>query len=250
MGVLFNKVCEGLSEGLKFLLYLFGSLFHHNRESKVFYYHDIGISYTDMGTPLSLFQAHIDIIRKTGFKIVDAIDCQENQIMIAFDDGWRGIYENKDFFIDQEIHPTIFLAVDLIGQDGYLSKEEIDELIRLDFHFQAHSWTHTGLPDHHGQDLVHELTDSRMVLEGLFNQPFSEICFPQGRFSEEVIEGCIRAGYVRMYSSIPGPFYCQIRRNVVCRYLIQHTPNYQIKLILTGNVPFLTKRYYNQHFSK
>lgn len=234
---------------LKFIIYLFGALIHHNRKSKVLYYHDVGTLYTEMGTPLSLLQAHVSQIQKAGFTIVDRIKNPDNQVVLAFDDGWKGLYDNRSFFLENGIHPTVFIAVGLIGNPGYMNREEIRELIHHGFIFQAHSWSHTGLPEHHGEDLLHELIDSRLELERLFSMPFKEICFPQGRFSSEVIVECETAGYTLMYSSLPGSFYDYIDRKLICRNLMQYTPTSQVKFILTGDVPLLRKHYFKQHFT-
>lgn len=235
---------------INYLLYLFGSVFCHNRKSKVLYYHDIDTKYTGMGTPFSVFKSHINEIRKAGFEIVDKIDNEKDQVMIAFDDGWRGIYDYRDFLTKEGLKPTVFIAVDLIGEPGYLTKEEIIELQSIGFIFQAHSWTHTGLPDHHGDDLKHEVYDSRLELEALFSSPFDEICFPQGRYSDEVVDVCLHSGYRLMYTSLPGSYFDNIKNKLICRNLVQYTPSNQIRYILTGDVPYLRKRYLRQHYSK
>lgn len=233
----------------KFLIYLWGTLFYHNRKSKVLYYHDVSKSYTDMGTPLSLLRSHLEVIKANGFSIVERIMEPNNQVMIAFDDGWKGLYDNRDFFIAENINPTIFIAVDLIGKDGYMTKEQIIELSGIGFHFQAHAWTHTGLPDHHGEDLIHEVSDSKVKLESMFSHSFDQICFPQGRFSDEVIEACLSSGYQLMYTSLPGSYYDFEDKKLICRNLVQNTPSNHIQLILTGDVPYLRKRYIKQHYS-
>ena len=74
-----------------------------------------------MGTPVETFKKHIDVIKESGFSIEEDITEPNNQIMICFDDGWAGLYEYKELFISQKIFPTIFLAVDLIGKNGYMN---------------------------------------------------------------------------------------------------------------------------------
>lgn len=250
LGRISYKMLKTMRSLIKYLLFLFGSVFHHNRRSKVLYYHDIDSQYTEMGTPFSLFKSHIKEIRNTGFEIVDKIEDEKNQVLIAFDDGWKGLYDHRDFFIKEDLKPTVFIAVDLIGKPGYLTKEEIIELQSIGFVFQAHSWTHTGLPDHHGDDLKHEVYDSKLELEGLFSCSFDEICFPQGRYSDEVIDICLHSGYHLMYTSIPGSYFDYIDKKLICRNLVQYAPASHIRFILTGDVPYLRKRYLKQHYTK
>ena len=88
---------------IKRLFLFFGYLFHRNNLSKVLFYHDVGLTYTDMGTPLGMIKEHLEVIIKQKFQIVEHITKPDNQIMICFDDGWKGIYDAKEFFIEKHI---------------------------------------------------------------------------------------------------------------------------------------------------
>lgn len=54
---------------IKRALLWFSSLLHHNKKSKILYYHDVysDQKYTDMGTSLDRFAQHIKVIRDAGF---------------------------------------------------------------------------------------------------------------------------------------------------------------------------------------
>ena len=112
---------------IKEILLKISAILNRNRESKILFYHDVfsHTLYTDMGTNVELFKQHIDTIVKCGFNIVSKITERQNQIQICFDDGFKGIYDTKDVFEKYNIKPTVFLAVDLIGKEGYLNKDEI-----------------------------------------------------------------------------------------------------------------------------
>ena len=64
------------------------------------FYHDIHAEkrYTDMSTPIELFEKHIQIIHESGYKIVSEITQKHGQIEICFDDAFLGIYQNIEFF--------------------------------------------------------------------------------------------------------------------------------------------------------
>ena len=53
-----------------------------------------------MGTPLYVFEQHIETIKQLGFEIVQQITDDKKQIMLCFDDGFHGIWDNKEFVID------------------------------------------------------------------------------------------------------------------------------------------------------
>ena len=78
-----------------------GKIIYNNDDSKIIFYHDVHSDkkYTDMSTPMELFKEHIKIIKENGFEIVPKITKKKNQIMITFDDGFKGLYDNFDYFI-------------------------------------------------------------------------------------------------------------------------------------------------------
>ena len=73
-------------------------------------------------------------------------------------------------------------------------RQEIKELYRLGFNFQGHSWTHTNLTKYSQEELYKELFLSKQAIETLTNNVISEICFPQGFYSDLVVEEARKAG--------------------------------------------------------
>lgn len=247
---------EGLIMGsvkdcIKYILNFAGFVFHHNRRSKIVYYHDVGVQYTKMGTPLKIIDEQINEMRACGFEIVPHLTCHNNQVMIAFDDGWKGLYDEKDYFIAKGIRPTIFIAVDLIGKDGYMTIDEIRQLQDKGFIFESHTWSHKGLPDFKTDtDLKHELVDSKNQLEVLLNTEITSLCFPQGRFSSKVIEMSQKAGYKDLYSSIPGGAYDLEKDGILCRNLFAEVPVNQVKFVLEGVSFLFRSKLIKEHISK
>lgn len=221
-------------------------LFHHNHDSKVVYYHDIGKRYTDMGTDFGLFKKHISIIKKSGYEIVPSINQKEKQIMICFDDGWAGIYDYKDFLIANNIVPTIFIAVELIGKDGYLSISQIKEMINLGFQFESHTWTHKDLTTFSNEGLEHEIKDSKNKLENLFDIYISSICYPLGRFSYKIKVMCTSAGYKKQFTSIEGSYFDLEEEGLICRKCAQFATPFMFFLMLNSNSSIFKKKYINQ----
>jgi len=232
----------------KLLIYFFAYLFHRNDNSKVIYYHDLGLKYTDMGTDFNLFKKHIDIIRKDGYQIVPKITQRQKEVMVCFDDGWKGIYEYKDYFVEQKIYPTIFIAVELIGSEGYLKKEQILELEEMGFNFESHTWSHKDLTTFDVKDLEHELRDSKERLETTFGHSFNSICYPMGRFSRLVYEESKKSGYSKIYSSILGGYYDEEEKGMICRNCVQFSSPFEFKCMLNSTSRFFRKRLIKQQF--
>ena len=235
---------------IKSVILFWGYLIHRNNNSKVLFYHDVGLNYTDMGTPLDIIKGHVNAIRKSGFEIVSSINQNSGQIMICFDDGWSGLYNAKDFFVREKIFPTIFIAVNLIGTKGHMTVDQIRELLDLGFIFQAHSWSHDDLTQYDEKDLHRELVESKVSMERMLTIKFDAICFPKGYFNKVVVSKSLQSGYTRLFSSIWGGYYDLARKDIICRNLVQDIPPYAIKYVLKGASPYLTSRYLKQHFKE
>ena len=228
---------------IKKAIYRFDYLFHKSRGSKVIFYHDVGKNYTDMGTPLEIIIEHIRVIREKGFSIVEDIDKKTDEVMICFDDGWAGLYDNRSYFIDNDIKPTVFLAVDLVGKIGYLNQSQIRELHRFGFHFEGHTWSHQDLTTFSKDNLVHEIVDSRYEIEKIVGDNITALCFPMGRYSDLVMDVAKDAGYSKLFSSINGCYNDLLEKDgIICRVLVQDVTPEDFQYILLSSSPYLQKR--------
>ena len=201
----------------KILLWGCAKLFR-DEGPKVIYYHDIGTENTDMGTPAHVFKSHVAIAKKHGYEFVSHLDelrqgkTSRRKLLLCFDDGFHGVYDEREYLLEEGISPLIFLAAGFVGKPGFLTWDEIRELQSLGFHFQAHTWNHRRLAgEWPGENLQrteewfrHELYDSKVYLEENLSQPIRGICFPAGMFSRDVIRRCREIGYTELYTSLPG----------------------------------------------
>lgn len=231
---------------LKKILFFLAYVLHPNKNSKVVYYHDVSKKYTDMGTDINLIKRHLNVIQKSGFDIVPSINAKQSQVMICFDDGWAGLYDYKDFFVQQNIKPTVFIAVDLIGKRGYLTIEQIKDLLSVGFRFEGHTWSHEDLTFYTEKELEHQLKDSKQFLEQEFNLPFDAICYPKGRFSNKIVELCNRYGYTKQFTSIPGGYYDMVSKGYICRNCAQFSTPRELKWMLMGTSYIFRKKLIRQ----
>lgn len=235
---------------LRRIVFFLGYMFHNNNRSKVIYYHDVSKKFTDMGTDFELMKKHFNIIIRNGYEIVPQIIQPKRQVMICFDDGWAGIYEYREEFVQRHIFPTIFIAVDLIDKDGYLTKKQIKELERIGFRFMAHTWSHEDLTTFSETGLDHELRESKECLEKEFGHPFDAICYPMGRFSKMVKEKSMECGYTQLYTSLPGGYFDMQKDNLICRNCAQNVSLNEFKWMLNGTSLLFRHKLMKQHFEK
>ncbi len=224
------------------------SLFFRDDGPKVVYYHDVGTVYTDMGTPLELLKAHVLCARQMGFSFVSKLKdlAAPKKLLMCFDDGFRGLWDEREYFFQEGVCPTVFIAVDMVGQKGYLTWDEIRELQSHGFVFQSHTWSHRPLTDVPDEELPHELADARVAIgRELGNSP-DMLCFPCGMHSQKVVNAAKKAGYKKLFASYPG--CVDLDDAVVPRNLVQNMSVADFKNVLHGALCPLKTRYMRQHW--
>ena len=202
-----------------------------------------------MSTHLDTFKSHIDIIRGMGYQIVREFSGNDKEIRIGFDDGFRGVYENKEFFLTNHIPVTIFIPTSLVNSYGYLTMEEIIELERLGFNIQSHGVRHKDMTKMDITTLKDDLTTSKKFLETLLCKPIDEICFPMGYFSDQVIEESLNSGYTLLFSSMPSPSK-KFPKNLLGRIFLQPLTNIQVKLSILSRQMALQAHYKSLHYKQ
>ena len=226
-----------------------GALIYRNNDSKIIYYHDVHQEekiYTDMSTSLTLFKQHMLAAKEQGYVFVNEIKSPKNQLMITFDDGFRGLYENFNFFIENEIPVKLFLITDFIGKENYVTVNEVKEMLASGFlSIGSHTCSHEDMTLQTIGTLEREMGESKKILESTFNVKIDAFCFPRGFYNETIVEIGEKVGYRRLYSSIPGSF--SMEAFVVKRNLVQDVNVNALTHILNGALEIFAGRYRKQH---
>ena len=224
-----------------------------NDQSKIIFYHDIHdkTKYCDTSTSLNLFKQHISLIRSLGFEITNNISKPRKQIIIQFDDGFKGIYDCLPFIVEHSIPIELFIIVDKIDSENYLTANQIVELKKTKLiKLSSHTYSHPNLADCTEIQLIKELKESKEKLEDLFEITVSSICFPKGLFSKNVVEKSFKYGYHSQYCSIPGSYKNKKYQNVYNRNLVQFLNVDQLKRVLLGGAYFFDKWFWIKHYKK
>lgn len=219
---------------------------------KVLYYHDVfsQTKHYKHATPIDLFRRHINIISDKGYEVVQEVPTNRKQVMLTFDDGYKGIWDCREYFFEVGLKPTIFIAVDLVGKDGYLNWNEILELQKHGFVFQGHAWTHQRLTQIPKEYLRRELKDARACLSDRLGKEVTQLCFPYGSFSHSIYMEALDAGYMTLFSCIFGNANKRIMPNLICRNLVQEASPSLFTAIINGGGNFLWHHYYKVHYRK
>ena len=185
---------------IKDIVFFFYSLVRRDVRPKIVFYHDVGQKWTAMGTPREIFWRQMKMLRTDD--------------RVCFDDGFRGVWDERDGFADRKIRPTLFVAPRLVGQKGYLTWDEL-RILSADFGFsiQSHTWSHQTLvgsmidesPSEERTEEWYrrELAESREKIAREVGCDVTELCFPVGYYNDALISRCRAAGYQKVYTCIP-----------------------------------------------
>ena len=139
------------------------------------------------------FRAQIAYLAQNGFTFLFAEDIRysyryDRPIILTFDDGFRDNYEVA-FPILQEFNAraTIFMITYRIGQDGFLTAEQIKSLedsglVRVEPHSHFHS-IFTGIEL---EEVRWQIEVSNAILEGITGRVPQVFAYPFGEFNCDV----------------------------------------------------------------
>lgn len=146
-------------------------------------------------------------------------NCQELKYILTFDDGYSSDY---DFVLDRLIsnncHATFFIIADKLNKKGYLSLDQLKEMVSLGMLIGSHSFSHPEMPSINSQQQNHELVASRLLLEDAIGCEVKSFSFPYGKFNKRLIDLAVTAGYDRICTSKHGVLrdsMAQIPRNSI-----------------------------------
>ncbi len=123
-------------------------------------------------------------------------DLPRNSVVITFDDGYENNYTRAFPVLRQYGFPaTIFLISDLVGEEGYLTWEQIREMQAAGLSFGSHTRRHPFLPVLDDASARDEIINSRKILEEKLGQPVLYLAYPSGGYNEKIEQITREAGY-------------------------------------------------------
>jgi len=138
--------------------------------------------------------------------------------VVTFDDAYQNIVGNAlPALKARRIPVAVFVVPDMLGctpslsdsstvssdERRVMSVEDLQSLPSDWVTIGSHSLTHPYLTKLSPKDAVHELNESRRVLEEIVRRPVHLFCFPYGACSEELFRLCREAGYDRVFTTVP-----------------------------------------------
>lgn len=190
----------------------------------ILYYHSIVddaavINQQDSGLFIreSTFSKHIDFLKKN-YNLVsenDIIDALESgkklpdySLWINFDDGYKDNYTRALKVLKQHKVPaTIFVTSGKIAKEGYMTKDDLEEVLNAGLSIGGHTVNHPRLSKLSKAEAFNEIISGKKVLEELLSSKILSFAYPFGKgkdFNQESIESVKEAGFKMAVTTIGG----------------------------------------------
>ncbi len=123
-------------------------------------------------------------------------DLPDKPVLITFDDGYEDNYEYAYPILKKyNMIATFFLITDFIGRPGYLTWDQVKEMDAAGMEFGSHTLSHRPLDSFDREGVRHELVGSKKAVEWRLGKKCEFIAFPEGKFTDTVLEETENAGY-------------------------------------------------------
>jgi peptidoglycan/xylan/chitin deacetylase (PgdA/CDA1 family) len=155
---------------------------------------------------IQLFESQMELLSQLGYRTITHMQLRQaiyegallppKPILITFDDGHVDNYINA-FPIMQTygLTGTIYIVANRLDSDGFLSVDQLNDMINATWEVGSHSMTHADLVTLQPEELRVEILDSRLLLEDRLGVEVRSFAFPYGSFNEEIIGKIQNYGY-------------------------------------------------------
>lgn len=162
------------------------------------------------------FTEHLDAIKAAGYTPISADQYYEHltmgaelpskPVLLSFDDGKDNQYSNAFRILQERGLPGIlYIMTVVIGQDGWVTKEQIKEMADAGFGIGSHTWDHHRVDEFTEEDLDQQLVGSRKTLEEITGKEIVDLAYPYGAWDEDGAALVERAGYRAAYQLMDKP---------------------------------------------
>lgn len=182
-------------------------------------YHDIDVPpadspYPELFVSAGDFGRQLDWLDSEGYEpiTVEALTLAragkatlpDKPIVLSFDDGLRGQYENAATALATYGWPgVLYLKVDSL-KEGELTDEMVASMIERGWELGAHTISHPDLTQLDPSQLRREVDGSRRILADRFGAPVDSFAYPAGSYDDTVLAAVDRAGYSSAVTVEPG----------------------------------------------
>jgi peptidoglycan/xylan/chitin deacetylase (PgdA/CDA1 family) len=182
----------------------------------ILYYHSVmHEAGNELKIPPEQFEAQMAYLQDNGYQSVSLEQLYratyqggilpENPFVITFDDGYVDNYTTAFPIVTKYgFTAAIFMITDYINGEGFLSWEQLKELVANGWEIESHTTNHPYLTKVNTSTVLSELHSSKELLEKELGRPVSFFAYPYGDFNTKVVQAVKDTDYLMAVSTKRG----------------------------------------------
>lgn len=187
----------------------FGVYLNLNYSVPILMYHSLDAARTETYAAVTPenFYRQMEFIKKGKYRVIGLAEyCRRlregrslprRAVVITFDDGYRDNLKAVSVLREFDFPATIFLIVDNIGKEGFLTSSDIRQFLdTTSVQVGSHTLRHAYLPDLSPAQIKQEVGGSRIALENEYQKKVEAFSYPAGGFNREALQAVEDAGYL------------------------------------------------------
>jgi len=173
----------------------------------ILYYHSVmQEAGNELRMPPEEFEAQMAFLQDKGYQSVSLAQLYqatykggtlpEKPFVITFDDGYVDNYTTAFSILEKYgFTATVFMVTSYINGKGFLSWDQLKELVAKGWEIQSHTTSHPYLTKVDSSTVINELQLSKELLEKGLGRPVNYFAYPFGDFNPTVIQALKDTGY-------------------------------------------------------
>ena len=160
---------------------------------------------------LNDFRTQMEFLTSQGYRAITVVDYLKinhqsdvpgKYVLITFDDGTESDYDLALPILKKiNYKATFFIIAGRIGQPGRLSWEQLNEMKSAGMSIESHTFSHRVLSHLSPEEIHHELSESKKILEDRLEMEVSHLSLPMG-VANDAVKGVARQiGYKAIWTS-------------------------------------------------
>lgn len=155
--------------------------------------------------PPETFRDHLDRIASSPYRVTTLPNRDADRpLLMTFDDGGVSCAETAAPLLEShDMHGHFFVITGRLGDDGYVTRQQIRDLDAAGHHVGSHTATHANLRELSREERRRELCESKSDLEELLETDCVSVSIPGGFADRRVVTDAFDAGYNYVFVSEP-----------------------------------------------
>lgn len=149
--------------------------------------------------PPAEFSAQLDYLKENGYTTITLNDYMkarrfgdpfpEKPIILTFDDGYENNYTEMLPILEAHgMTAVVYVISNFLGKPGYMTFEQVQDMQRRGIEIGSHSADHLPMPTLSDDFLDNQIRQSKILLEWSGLEPLGSFSYPNGIYSEKIIE--------------------------------------------------------------